>query len=184
MKKARKQKGLTQNQLAALIGVQRSVISKYESGLIEPTIGQIERIADALGVSLENLLGLQSFDEKFSQWNDRVDSLKKYLKLAYEKTDGAPPITLLGKDDELFSKLLDEMIYYDDNFSDADDLRAEAHELAEIIKGSATPRGRVVAALEEMNSEGQNKVADYAEAIQVLYPRDMPESPPAEKESV
>lgn len=174
LKNARKQKGLTQNKLAELIGVQRSVISKYESGLIEPSVAQIERMADALGVSLENLLGLQSFDEKFSQWNDRVSNLKKYLKLAYEKTDGAPPLSLLGVDDELFSKLLDEIIYYDRNFNDADDLRSEMHELAEIVGASTTSRGRIIAALDDMNDEGQNKVADYAEAIQVLYPRSTP----------
>ena len=171
LKSARKQKGLTQNQLAELIGVQRSVISKYESGLIEPSIAQIERIADALGVPLENLLGLQNFDEKFLQWNDRVKNLKKYLKLAYEKADGAPPISLLGVDDELFSKLLDEIIYYSRNFDDADDLRSEMHELAEIVRTSTTSRGRIIAALDGMSDEGQNKVADYAEAIQVLYPR-------------
>lgn len=183
LKIARKQKGLTQNQLASLIGVQRSVISKYESGLIEPSIAQIERIADALGVSLETLLGLPSFDEKFSQWNDRVARLKEYLKLAYEKADGAPLLTLLDKDDELFSKLLDELIFYDENFSDADDLRAEVHELAEIMKSSTTSRGRIIAALDEMSSDGQSKVADYAEAIQVLYPRNMPGISPTEKVS-
>lgn len=171
LKNARKQKGLTQSQMADLIGVQRSVISRYESGLIEPSVTQIERMADALGVSLENLLGLSQFDEKFSQWNDRVNSLRKYLKMSDEKTGGAPPLSLLGIDDELFSKLLDEIIYYDHNFDDVDDLRAEMHELAEIIRASTASRGRIIAALDEMNDEGQSKVADYAEAIQVLYPR-------------
>lgn len=52
----RKEKGLTQEELAQKIGVKRAVISKYESGSIEPSLTQLQKIADALGVPLGNLL--------------------------------------------------------------------------------------------------------------------------------
>lgn len=61
IKNARKKKGWTQEQLASAIGVKRSVISKYETGIISPTIIQIEEIANALNVSMPELLA-GSFD--------------------------------------------------------------------------------------------------------------------------
>lgn len=50
IKRARKKIGLTQEDIANKIGVKRSVISKYENGLIEPSISQLKKIADALDV--------------------------------------------------------------------------------------------------------------------------------------
>lgn len=47
---------MTQQELAQKIGVKRAVISKYESGSIEPSLTQLQKIADALGVPLGNLL--------------------------------------------------------------------------------------------------------------------------------
>lgn len=56
IKNARKKKGWTQEQLANALGVKRSVISKYETGIISPTIIQIEEIANALNVPMPELL--------------------------------------------------------------------------------------------------------------------------------
>lgn len=47
---------MTQEELAQKIGVKRAVISKYESGSIEPSLTQLQKIADALEVPLANLL--------------------------------------------------------------------------------------------------------------------------------
>lgn len=56
LKEARKSKGMTQEQLASALGVKRSLISKYESGTISPTLAQNEKIAKILGISIEELL--------------------------------------------------------------------------------------------------------------------------------
>lgn len=56
IREARKRKGLTQEQLSKMLGVQRSVISKYETGLIVPSIPQLQKIAAALDVSVSSLL--------------------------------------------------------------------------------------------------------------------------------
>lgn len=58
----RRQSGLTQEALAGLVGVRRSVISKYETGAIEPSLAQLRRIAAALGVSPGYLQGSESRD--------------------------------------------------------------------------------------------------------------------------
>lgn len=59
---ARKAAGLTQEALAGQIGVKRSVVSKYETGAIEPSVSQLRRIAEALGVSPGFLQGEERRD--------------------------------------------------------------------------------------------------------------------------
>lgn len=53
---ARKQKGLTQGQLARLTGTDSQRISKYERGVLVPTTAILIKLADALDVSLDYLL--------------------------------------------------------------------------------------------------------------------------------
>jgi transcriptional regulator with XRE-family HTH domain len=53
IKALRKTRGLTQEQLAEKLGVQRATVSNYEIGRRSPHIKELERIASALGVSLE-----------------------------------------------------------------------------------------------------------------------------------
>ena len=56
LRKARENANLTQEALANLIGVKRAVISKYENGIIEPSVSQLKRIAAALNTSVSYLL--------------------------------------------------------------------------------------------------------------------------------
>lgn len=53
----RKARGYNQDQLAELASLNRVTVAKYESGKIEPGAQSLARIADALGVSMEMLLG-------------------------------------------------------------------------------------------------------------------------------
>lgn len=59
LKKLRKEKRLTQKQLAAMIGVQHSVISFYEVGDRIPSVEVIIKLAAALHVSSDYLLGIE-----------------------------------------------------------------------------------------------------------------------------
>jgi len=57
IKKYRKEKGLSQDKLARLADVAHATIIKIESGGIQsPTIDTVQKIAKALGVSVENLI--------------------------------------------------------------------------------------------------------------------------------
>lgn len=56
IKRIRKQKGLTQQQLADVLNVKRAAISKYEKGIVSPNSEQLWKIADALGVRLQHLI--------------------------------------------------------------------------------------------------------------------------------
>ena len=57
LKAIRKEKGYKQYQLAEKIGIYTSHLSKYERGIIAPTITVLEWICDALDVSATELLG-------------------------------------------------------------------------------------------------------------------------------
>ncbi|MDF2158302.1 LexA family transcriptional regulator [Algoriphagus sp. CAU 1675] len=52
----RKQKGITQNELADQLDVQRTMISAYEDGRSEPKLFTLKRLCDVLEVGLEELL--------------------------------------------------------------------------------------------------------------------------------
>ena len=53
---ARKASGMTQDELADAVGINRATISKYEIGLIEPPLSQIREIAQAVNVPILQLL--------------------------------------------------------------------------------------------------------------------------------
>lgn len=57
IRNARKAAGMTQAQLALLIGVNRATLSRYESGDIDPPSSQLQKIAAALGVDWLELCG-------------------------------------------------------------------------------------------------------------------------------
>lgn len=52
----RKDKGITQDALARMIGTARVTICRYEIGTREPDIETLIRIADALGVTVDELV--------------------------------------------------------------------------------------------------------------------------------
>lgn len=80
LKKARENKGLTQEQLAHQIGVAKPTITGYEKGKREPDVRKIKLLAQALEVTGDYLIG--NTPEEFSS-NER-DLIKKYRSLPSE----------------------------------------------------------------------------------------------------
>ena len=62
LNKYRKQKGLSQEELAFRLGVSRQSVSKWESGQSTPELERIIEIADLFGISLDELIGHESND--------------------------------------------------------------------------------------------------------------------------
>ncbi len=58
MKSERLAKGLTQKQVADVLGVTHNAMSQYESGTREPSVDLIVKICKCLDVSSDYLLGL------------------------------------------------------------------------------------------------------------------------------
>lgn len=55
----RKQKGLSQEQLASRLNISRQALSKWESDINVPNIDKIMDVAKALEITLNELLGLE-----------------------------------------------------------------------------------------------------------------------------
>ncbi len=56
---SRRKMGMTQNALAIRVGVTAQAVSKWEQGRSCPDIAILDEIADALGISLFELLGME-----------------------------------------------------------------------------------------------------------------------------
>ena len=57
LKKYRKLSGFRQDDIAKIIGLDRSAYAYYESGKTEPSIDNLKKIAKMLGVDMNTLLG-------------------------------------------------------------------------------------------------------------------------------
>lgn len=73
----RKDKRISQHELASVLGVTQGLISQYESAAEEPTLTILIAICDAFGCSIDYLLGR---DVDYS-----TDTLRGMLLAAFEK---------------------------------------------------------------------------------------------------
>jgi transcriptional regulator with XRE-family HTH domain len=85
----RKQKGLTQVELSKMLDCSQAMITTYESGKKKPSVSSLARLAEALGVSIDNVVGnnAQPKDsdkiknpklwKKFSQLDELADTDKR-----------------------------------------------------------------------------------------------------------
>lgn len=82
---ARKAKHLTQEDLGKLVNVQKSAISKYEKGYIQPSHEILIKLSHALDVSTDYLIGNDRNANTVSDKNDftliEKDLIKKYRLL-------------------------------------------------------------------------------------------------------
>lgn len=91
LKVAREALGLSQKEVAEKIGVANSTYSLYESGNREPNVQTIKKIAKALNVSADRLLGLPEEVETIAAHFDgdnfspeemkEIENYAKYIKM-------------------------------------------------------------------------------------------------------
>ena len=62
IKKYREENKMTQRDIAEILGVEPGTISKYESGMIEPNIESLKRLADTFNITVDELI---KDEEKF-----------------------------------------------------------------------------------------------------------------------
>jgi putative transcriptional regulator len=75
LKTLRKQKGFSQEELAARLNVVRQTISKWEKNLSVPDADTLIRLAEILEVSVSELLGIKIENEKVT--NDVAEQLSR-----------------------------------------------------------------------------------------------------------
>lgn len=92
MRTIRKAKHKSQEDLAKFLGVNRATVSKYETGIVEPPLAQLARIAAFLEVPTSELLGrLESFNtgEEFqARWKELTQNSEPGVEIQY-RADGS-----------------------------------------------------------------------------------------------
>jgi transcriptional regulator with XRE-family HTH domain len=98
IKDLRVERGLTQAQLAKLIGVTQGAVYFWEKGINEPTAGYLVKLARVFSVSVDELLSYESNNTEES--SSRMTKMNRiFVKLSVERQE-----MLLSVAEELFKK--------------------------------------------------------------------------------
>ena len=85
IKRARKERGLTQRELGEKIGKKYSTVQKYENGIIEPPISVIRDIAAALGVDPYSIASFDAATKMLEESINAREAAQKRLAAACKK---------------------------------------------------------------------------------------------------
>ena len=83
----REENGIKQSKLAEILNLKPSAISKYETGLTQPGIPTIIKIAEIFNVSVDYLLGVSSIKNPYTKENfspQEAEIITRYRKLSKE----------------------------------------------------------------------------------------------------
>ena len=85
----RESKGLTQKELAEIVGVQDAVISNWETGRNRPNVDVLKKLCTALNTSADELIGIRRKENKglsneakkvAAAFDDSDDKIKQIIK--------------------------------------------------------------------------------------------------------
>ena len=98
IKELRVERGLTQAQLAKLIGVTQGAVYFWEKGINEPTAGYLIKLARLFNVSVDELLSFET--NKAEESSSRITQMNRiFVKLSIKQQE-----MLLGFAEELLKK--------------------------------------------------------------------------------
>lgn len=121
IKKIREEKKISMSYLADKLKISKSTISRYESGKREPNLETLNKIAKALGVSIEELISVPATKEVIEKWDNEIDVMK-----LQEDAKVAGAIDLLLKEkghnikdftEEEFEKIKNSLLEYLDTIA-------------------------------------------------------------------
>lgn len=84
IRELRKAKGLTQEQLAELVGVEPRHISRVEGGYNSPSIERLARIAEVLEVPIQELFNFMHLNDSEDRMKD-IDAVIRGMSEEYQK---------------------------------------------------------------------------------------------------
>lgn len=107
IKELRLQNGLTQKSLGEKCGIAEPTIRKYELGKLNPKVGTIKKIADALNVPVSEIIDWSKYDEQYPHLADEVKLIEsvenKYGKSSGELLNLFSKLNVKGKEKALDS---------------------------------------------------------------------------------
>ena len=85
----RKEKKLTQAQLAEKLGVSEQAVSKWENGCCLPDVSLFPLIADIFGVSIDRIFGYhkRSYADEVEEIMKKAEAVNKAIRLCSEVAD-------------------------------------------------------------------------------------------------
>lgn len=106
LKQARKEKGLSQEELANLIGLKVGTVSKYEQGDRTPGIGKLQLIANALDCDTSRFVVSGDEYVRMTQTTDYGNNLDAYLNWLKFSHFGCNPCQIENDDGSKSSSYL------------------------------------------------------------------------------
>ena len=98
LKAAREAKGMTQKQVAEILGRRQQIVGHWETGYAQPDANTLFELCDIYGISIDDAFGKKKETEaaKFARKFDRLDDHGKRVVLAvldleYERCTGQEP---------------------------------------------------------------------------------------------
>ena len=79
IKSLRKSKGISQEELAAMLKINRNYLSRVETGKSEPTAGILKQIAIIFNIDLNSLLDINNDNQDISEKVKYIVNICKYL---------------------------------------------------------------------------------------------------------
>ena len=87
LRKIRNERGMSQDEMATLLGTSKQVISRYENGQRNPKVSVAQDYADRLGVSIGFLTGDTTGEEEIEELKSSVTEAQRKLR---EIAEGLP----------------------------------------------------------------------------------------------
>ncbi len=114
IKQLRTEKGLSQDQLAALLGISRSAVGMYETGKREPDLETCEAIADIFNIDMDYLTGRSEIERKAEAYDAYMKSEAAKMHLTITDTD--PQLEELNRNaQQLNAQGLQKLVDYSDD---------------------------------------------------------------------
>lgn len=90
LREYRKNAGMTMKRLGEMVGASEASISQYETGRVEPDIELMSKIADVLGISVDNLIGRKEAAETDSPKTEEAKIIGRVIdKLSKDQREQA-----------------------------------------------------------------------------------------------
>ncbi len=176
IKLARVKRGLSQEELGKAIGATKSTISKYELGHREPSFEQLQRIADALYVTVGYLQGYESLEVRAI-----LDAIKRKDAREFERLLGLDAGSITNMDEELADgeSIISTLARTDDEADRLADILDATKRLNPVGQCIAVERVRELGKIPEYRAEtAPESTSPPSEGKDTTPPPDAPETPP------